>query len=208
MDNRPYSPGDSTATRPSATVATAPHPADETYSTAKSSGFFRIRSKHERKELIYLSIVLLLLAALIAAIVIPRLQSAVNANQSFYARAAGSFVGWVGTGPYGARIAIQILPCQHDPCTNVTLDVAIQDEPLDTPRHYTLGGGYLRTDELYVSAFTSGGIIYSADIITDHPVQNGITTGLAKLTLKRGTDAEVFTLTSATLNQISDYFGA
>lgn len=206
MDNRPYTPGDSTATRPSAAVTT--HPANETYSTLNSSGFFLARAARDRKTLIHLLIELALVTAIIALIAIPKLQSAVNANQSFYARAAASFVGWTGTGPYGARIAIQILPCQHDPCTNVTLDVAVQDAPHDTPRHYTLGGGFLGANELYVSAFTSGGIIYSADIITDHPVQNGITTGIAKLTLKRGTDAEIFTLTSATLNQISDYFGA
>lgn len=205
MDNRPYTPDDSTATRPSA-VAT--HPADETYSNPNSSGFFLARAKRDRKVLIHLIIELTLALIIIAIIAIPKLQAAVNAGQSFDARAAASYVGWVGNGANGAKLAITILPCQHNPCSNETLDLAVQYKPHTAPVHYTLGGELLSDHEIYVSAFTSGGKIYSADIITDHPVLGSITEGRAYVTFKQGTTAATFTLTSATLNQISDYFGA
>src|SRR6185437_3210638 len=111
MNNRPYTPDDSTATRPSA-VATA-HPADETYSNPNSNGFFLARAARDRKVLIHLIIELTLALVILALIAVPRLQAAVNANQATYARS--QYTGWVGHSSTGQPVSITILPCQHLP---------------------------------------------------------------------------------------------
>jgi hypothetical protein len=209
-------PGDSATTQPSTAIRVAgpPPPApitdapEASFTPGMTAKLAQARAKLQARTWRNTIIIGGVVALIVAAIIIPLLHSAVNAQQTYDTRAAASYTGWVGTGPNGAKMAIQILPCQHSPCSNITLDVAIQDAPLDTPQHYTLGGGLLNDHEIYVSAFTSGGIIYSADILMDHPLQGSVTTGHARMTFKRGSYAETFSLTSATLNQISQYFGA
>lgn len=144
------------------------------------------------------------LAIILAAIMIPVLHSAANAQQSALSRYAAQYTGWVSTDP-ATPIAVTVLPCQHDgACTDVAVNLTIQDAPgmgFD-PHVYRLGGHLLNDHELHVWG-TYGGVTYDLDIVMDHPMQGDITTGTARMILKRGGTSGTYQMRSATSEEQS-----
>ncbi len=151
-----------------------------------------------------LTLIVVAIAAIITAILIPILHSAADAQQAALNRYAAQYTGWVSTtADNSTPVAVTIQPCQHaGACTDMQVDITIQDSPnaaLD-PHVYHLGGRLINDHELSLSGVYNG-VSYTADIVADHPIIGNITTGTAQLTLKIGGTGTVYLLRSATLTE-------